>query len=84
MLNVKPRHEVENKRYLYHSKQFHGFEQMATMLPDLCRNFENSGYLGIYIKKPVGIDIKEIIKVSENQNESASKNTTDFDEQLLE
>jgi hypothetical protein len=50
---------------------------MAEMLGDLSREFESTA---IYIKKPIGIDIKELIKVqkvSGLQNES--KETTDFD-----
>ena len=62
VLNVKPRHEVEKQRYLYHSSQFHGFDQMAEAIGDLSR--EISKYTGVYIKKPIGLDIKELIKVT--------------------
>jgi hypothetical protein len=47
----------------------------------LVREFEKTPFTGIYIKKPIGLDIKELIKiekVSAIQNES--KGTTDFDE----
>ena len=65
ILNVKPRHEVENQRYLYHSSQFHGFDQMAETIGDLSRQI--SKYTGVYIKKPIGLDIKELIKVTKVQ-----------------
>ena len=54
---------------------------MAEVLGDLAREFEKTPFTGVYIKKPIGLDIKELIKVEKvNQAQNESKGTTDFDE----
>lgn len=78
VLNVKPRHEVENQRYYFSKEQFHGYEHMAQILGDYSREFEK--YSGVYIKKPAGVDVKELIIIKRSdmfQNEKQDAHILD-------
>jgi hypothetical protein len=52
---------------------------MAEAIGDYSKEIEK--YTGIYIKKPIGLDIKELIKIQKIEGTiDETKMTTDYDE----